>query len=155
MNRVPWREKKKIIWNAVFSQHNPFETEQLTEGLDEMNDSGAELWANTELRAGNSSAQEPHSVPTSCQSSTAALSARETRDTRDRRMCSFSPNNPTSDTTSDDTLTHSTLFLFPSGKKPLTAACLFFGVLVFVLQGCSKFSFFKLSILNAIVYSRI
>lgn len=113
-------EKKKIIWNAVFSQHNPIETEQLTEGLDEMNDSGAELWANTELRAGNSSAQEPHSVPISCQSSTAALSARETRDTRDRRMCSFSPNNPTRwHNKRRYTRTHSTLFLFPLGRSLL------------------------------------
>lgn len=153
MNRVPWREKK-IIWNAVFSQHNPTETEQLTEGLDEMNDSGAELWANTELRAGNSSAQEPHSVPISCQSSTAALSARETRDTRDRRMCSFSPNNPTRwHNKRRYTRTHSTLFLFPLGRSLLQLRVFF--VFVFVLQGCSKFSFFKLSILNAIVYSRI
>lgn len=46
-------------------------------------------------------------------------------------------------------------FCSPLGRSLLQLRVFFFGVLVFVLQGCSKFSFFKLSILNAIVYSRI
>lgn len=70
--------------------------------------------------------------------------------------CALSPRIiPHADTTSDD-IRGLIRPCFCSRWDEASYSCVsFFFVFVFVLQGCSKFSFFKLSILNAIVYSRI
>lgn len=94
--------------------------------------------------------QEPHRVPTSCQSSTAVCPPERLVLPWQQDALMFFSNNPTTDTT----VRWSIRPWICSRWEEASYSCVSFsvGFCFFVFQGCWKFSFFKLSILNAIVY---
>lgn len=102
----------------------------------------AERWANTELRAGASS-------------SPGFVSEFNSRFVRQRDSCCPWQQDALlffSNKWHNDTLKHSTLNLFPLGRSLLQLRVFSVGFCFSVFQGCWQFSFFKLSILSAIVY---
>lgn len=102
----------------------------------------AELWANTEQRSGASS-------------SPGFVSEFNSRFVRQRDSCCPWQQDTLlffSNKWHNDSLKHSTLNLFPLGRSLLQLRVFSVGFCFSVFQGCWQFSFFKLSILSAIVY---